>query len=199
MLNFKRRWLDILFLEIQFIVRKQKFLFSKNRETATNHHDNFSFSSGIWGSIYFTNTCNHCHQLPESLSIPSILHRCQGLEATHSSHLRSLTVWVQDTSLDPHDWHPALRKLSGLDTLAVYLHPTSLISVRSLHLCVLIARPSSHRSTCWQQNPRTASAPAVDPSLASFSGPTTMCVSANGSCVTQASAAGTYTQVCAHH
>lgn len=37
--------MDILILEMKFIVRKQKFFFSKNRETTVvNHHDNFNFS-----------------------------------------------------------------------------------------------------------------------------------------------------------
>lgn len=73
-----------------------------------------------------------------------------------------------------------------------------LISVHSLHLCVLIARPSSHRSTCTAA--RTLALPVLlllTPALlTSLALLHYMCVFANRSCVTRASAAGTYTQVC---
>ena len=72
--------LDILLLEMKFIVRKQKFLFSKNRETTVNHHDNFNFSVEYEAAFASqVSALTIISYLSPCSPPPPILHPCQSL------------------------------------------------------------------------------------------------------------------------
>ena len=110
---------------MQFIVRKQKFLFSKNRETTvTNHHDNF-ISPVEYEAVFAS-------QIP-AITVTSYLSPCQSPPSPIPAGAWELPVAATLGLCDPvragHQPRPPGH------TLAVYLHPTSLICQQPPLLC----------------------------------------------------------------